>query len=445
MTRLLIFLVIITFASIGAMWFIENDGSIVITWLGYRIQTSVAFSLLATIILCVAFTIVIQVLIWVVTAPKRFRKELTEKKRDKGLTALTSGFAAIAAGDTKNAKKLTKKARYCLGPIPLTKLLAAQTAQLEGNEQIATEHYTAMLENKETELVAIKGLLIQARKDGDLKKAEFLAEKALKILPDANWAVSILMDLYKLGKSWEKAEQITQLAYKKKIITSNEVNRTLSIINLAKSIECKNQEDNKNALKLAQKSNQLLPNFAPITEHLALLYIEQNETKKALKLIEQQWKTSPHPRLASIYIKTFSNEKNEKRVARIEKLCNLNPEHIESHILMARIDIETHQYGKARNHLKKALSENENSTICSLMAEIERNDKSDPDTVMKWEKRVTTAPPPPRWTCNICGYTAIFWSPNCPGCQSFDSLKWQDTLSELNDVSPKLTLKAEPA
>ncbi len=53
MTKLFIFLFTLTLAAIGAMWFIENDGSIVIEWLGYRVQTSVAFTILASVVILV--------------------------------------------------------------------------------------------------------------------------------------------------------------------------------------------------------------------------------------------------------------------------------------------------------------------------------------------------------------------------------------------------------
>ena len=167
MFKFLTFILILTLISVSAVWFIENDGSIVVEWMGYRIQTSVMFTVFSIVVLFFLLFVILQVLSAIKNAPKNYQKSVKDKKKEKGLIALTEGFAAIAAGDVKQAKKLTKQAVGCLGNAPVTKLLAAQSAQLEGNFGEAKVHYSAMLENKETEMIAIKGLLLQAEKDGD--------------------------------------------------------------------------------------------------------------------------------------------------------------------------------------------------------------------------------------------------------------------------------------
>lgn len=443
MTRLLIFLVLITCFSIATMWFIENDGSVVINWMGYRIQTSTAFVTLASVILLVFLSIIIQILLWIKNAPKRYRKARLEKKRSRGLTALTEGFAAVAAGDAKQAKKLTKKAANNLGSIPLTKLLSAQTAQLDGDRELAKAHYTAMLESKETEIIAIKGLLIEARQDGDLEKAIFLAEKAVRLRPDADWAVSILLDLYKRTRRYKEAEYILDFALKRKLVSKDEYNHVISVIYAAQSMEDYRHSNFAEALKLAEKAYKLQPNFNPIIINYTRILAEDNR-KKAARIIEEAWKNNPCSTLSDIYTDLFMSEHIEKRIKRIEKLMTINPDHYESHLAMAKICLKSGSLSKARNHLKIALSAAETSAICKMMADLERQEGSDTDIISNWLKRAQHAPSDDIFFCNECGYKDHFWHANCPDCSAFDSMAIRNAVNKNNSKGRVHMALAEP-
>jgi HemY protein len=424
MTRLFIFLFAVTLASMAAMWFIENDGSIIVEWLGYRIQTSVAFSILAAIIILIICTTLLQLILWLKNFPKNCRKAISERKRDQGLTALTEGFAAIAAGDIKQAKRLTKQAANYLGHIPLTKLLSAQTAQLEGNTDLAKVHYTAMLENKETEIIAIKGLLLQAKKDGDFNKAMFLAEKAVSIQPDAVWAISILLDLYKITGKWANAEQTIKKAAKLGVISAYDSKRSLALISRARSNKLLKAGDISGALSSAKNSYKLLPDFPPVATNYAKILLKNNSKRKAVKVLEKCWKEEPHPKIASLYMEIFGDETNTKFIKHTEKLVSMQPNNIYGHIEIAKAAMASDDFDTAREHLKTALSITETSSICQLMAEVEKRDGGSPDLIRQWLQRVQTARPDPAWVCVECSHITNVWSIGCKECQAFDSLEW---------------------
>lgn len=434
MTRLFLLLLMLTLFSCVAMWFVENDGSIVIRWMNYHIQTSVSVASLVCVVFVVLCAMVLQFFIWLKNYPNKYKKELKEKRRDQGLTALTEGFAAVAAGDAKQAKRLTKKATHNLGPIPLTKLLCAQTAQLEGDKEEARIHYTAMLENKETEMIAIKGLLIQARQEGDLSKAIFLAEKALNTRPDAQWAISILIDLYKRTRQWDKAEKIIEKALKKKCIDAGESKRALALISMAKAIEIRNTGQNALALKLVYKAHRLLPDSVPIITTYTDILIGVGQQRKAIKVLEAGWRLNPHPDIALHYMKIFSADTSEKRLQRAEKLHNLQPNHVEGHLVVARTAMAAQNFSKARNHLKMALAIAETSTVCRLMAELERQENAGHDVITNWENRSEAALTDPMWHCKNCGYIDRHWHINCHHCEAFDSLCWKETAANENIV-----------
>lgn len=442
MTRIFIFLFTLTLASIAAMWFIENDGSITLEWLGYRVQTSVAFAVLASIVVIIICTTLLQMLLWIKGAPRKYRKAMSERKREQGLTALTNGFAAIAAGDIRQAKKLTKQATNCLGNISLTKLLAAQTAQLEGNRELAKVHYTSMLENKDTEIIAIKGLLIQARQDGDFSKAVFLAEKAIALRPDADWAVLILIEMYKITKRWTEVEQVLQRALKLKIIGKDEYQRSMSLVYMARSKAMAAHGDNREAVKLAAKSYKLLPDFVPVITGYADILLQDGNKRKAAKILEAGWKHAPHSDIAESYMAVYGDENAAKKLNKAERLLALQPSNPHGHLIVAKTAMLADEYGKARNHLKIALGSIETRSICALMAEVEKQEGSSPDVIQQWKQRLETSADDHSWTCEKCNNSHAKWSVNCNNCDAFDSLVWGNASQKMRVIQPLELLKA---
>jgi len=441
MAKLLIFFLLVALISLVGIWFVENDGSVIVEWMGYRVQTSMAFVSLACTIAIITCAMLLQFIMWVKGYPKRFKKANRERKRDRGLTALTEGFAAIAAGDTKQARLLTKKATYCLGPIPITHLLSAQTAQLEGNHEQVKLHYTALLENKDTEIIAIKGLLIQARQEGDLAKAQFLAEKALKLRPDADWVVSILTDLYKMTMNWDKAQLMLERAHSKKLITNDNLSRSMAVMSVAKSKQAQEQGKLPEAFKCAKRAYKLRSEFVPAVKQFASILIEMSEKKKAAKILEHCWVRSASSEIAELYMKIYELEPALKKLEKAERLLGIMPNHPDSHIIVAKTALAVGDTAKARGHIRMAIGMRETTSLCNMMAELERQEGASHDIVEQWQDRATTSSSDNAWVCASCNHAFVDWSANCPNCSSFDSLRWANpTLQKMNILLPSKEL-----
>jgi HemY protein len=445
MFKFLFLILVITIISFTAVWFIENDGSIMVEWMGYQIQTSITFTLLAISSLFLTLFVILQILISIKKAPENFQKSMKDKKKEKGLTALTEGFAAIAAGDTKQAKKLTKQAVGCLGNVPVTKLLSAQAAQLDGNVAEAKVHFTAMLENKETEIIAIKGLLLEAEKEGDFEKAISLAEKALISQPNSDWANKVLLRLYKLTKRWQAAKKATDRLIKLKLIDKSEAKRDIAIISLAQSSEQSKKGNKQQALEYAQTAYKELPDFAPAAVLYSSLLLEVNKKnkRKAINALEKCWKQKPHPMIASHYMEIFKNENAQKRLKHAERLLKFRPNNFNSHILVAKASISAENPSNARNHLKMALNTKETHEICNMMAEVERMEEADDEAINKWIERSQLAEPSTSWACKKCNAVQDEWKINCNNCGAFDSLQWDDKKSSINIINPLEKLNIE--
>jgi HemY protein len=422
--RLLAFTLLLVAASIAAAWFIENDGSVVVEWMGWRIQTSVGFAILLGLILIALCTLVLESVLWIRNLPERYQRKRKERIREKGISALTAGFTAIAAGDAKSARRLTNRAESCLGSLPVTRLLSAQTSQIEGDKEYAKQQFSQMLEHKETEIIAIKGLLLQAREEGDVKKAIFLAEKAAGLTKHADWPIAILLDLYKRTAQWDKLEGVIDSALSKKLLTRKEAMQSLAVCSLAKARELEKQGDYERSLGLAMSALKILPEFVPALVHTARTHIQQKQTKQAIKLIERNWSNLHHADLLSLYLDAHADQTHEKTLQRAENLLEKSVPTAENYTLLARYALKTGQLSKARSFIEQSLSCNETAEACLIMSELLRRENASMDTIHSYENRIHAAPHQPSWHCNCCAHTPDHWEAQCPNCHSFDSLYW---------------------
>ncbi len=424
MIRLLLFIALLIAASIATAWFIENDGSIVVEWMGYRIQTSVGFAALTGVIILAICTLVLESILWVRSLPERYQRKRREKQRERGISALTEGFAAIAAGDAKNARRLSSKAESCLGSLPVTRLLSAQTSQLEGNKEQAKQQYSVMLEHKETEIIAIKGLLLQAREDGDIKKAIFLAEKAANLAKNADWPIAILLDLYKHSAQWDKLESTIDKALSKKVISRSDALKMLAVCVLAQASVKEQSGETERALGMALSALKILPDFVPALVQIARLNLLENHPKQAIKLIEKHWARVHHPSLLALYLEAMEGESHEKSLQKAEKLIEKTIPSPENYTTLARFAIRTGQLAKANHFLEQSLSLHETQEAALLQAELLRREGADSDKVMDAENRALNAESGAAWHCHSCGHTTKAWDATCPHCHAFGSLEW---------------------
>lgn len=426
MLRWFIFLLLITLMATLCSWLIYHDGSIVVEWFGYHIEAATSFMVLITsLFLALAITL-ISCIVWMFRIPARYRHARLVSTHSKGLHALTQGFAAIAAGDSKHARKFVRQATACLGTIPLTHILTAQTAQLTGDRVLAKTHYTAMLENPETHIIALRGLLVHAKQEGDIEKAIHLAEKAYALKASVPWALMLLVELYPQAGKWDPATRVIREAIKRKLLPAPQGDRMLGIIALSKSQQLLSQQQKDTALDQAKYAHKLLPAFAPVVIHYAMLLAELDEKPKAIKLLEQSWKDTGHPDVIQAYLQLVQDNRSEKTLASLERLALLHPDSSSGHLAVAQMALDLQKHGTAKDHLEIALSIEETPIACRLMAEVERLKHASPSMIDQWLERAKSAPQPATtWHCSQCQIVASHWQSNCVRCHGFDTLVFQ--------------------
>jgi len=428
MMRGLVFLGLGAGAITAAVWLAGQAGVVTLRWPGWRADTPAGVLVLAVLVIAVAAALLYRAWGALLTAPRRLAELRRGRRRRRGYQALTRGMVAVAAGDVNEARAEARRADNLLDELPLTMLLSAQAAQLEGDEAAARKYFAAMLERPETEFLGLRGLLLHAGREGDSDAAFRLANRAYRLKPNAPWVLNALFDLQIRKGQWRQAENVVRRAVRRKVIGRSQGRRRRAILFHEQSLQAEAAGEQATALDLSAKAFRLAPGMVEVAARLASLQTGKGEARDAMKTIEKTWARAPHPELGRLYADVYADEDALERVKRFEKLLSLRPDHLESHAAFAEVSMEAKLWGSARGHLEKALGDisggDAPARIFRMMAALEEAEHGDSEAAEAWLMRAGAAKPDEVWLCRDCSTQSFAWTPMCQRCQAFDTLEW---------------------
>ena len=431
----LIALLVIAVLVAAAVFFADHPGRVVIAWQGWRVETSVAVFAAAAILAALAAVFALRLLALILGSPRAFLRSRRERRRRAGYQALTQGMVAVAAGDQQEAQRHARRADALLADPPLTLLLSAQAAQLDGDETAAKKYFTAMLARPETEFLGLRGLLNHALRTGDRDTARRLAERARMLRPNAGWATLSLLDLEAREGRWEAARDTLAQAVKRRLVPAERARHHRGVILYELSRAALTSGDRRRSTALAAEAQGLTPDLVAPAVHHARLLLAERRTGPAAKAVEHAWRTAPQPELAQVYAEIHGDAATLARVKCFERLAAQNPDARESHLALAEAALAAQLWGEARRHLDSALAAPPSSPagssvgptrrLCLLMARLEEAEHGDLGRVRDWLDHAVGAMPDPRYVCADCGGESLDWRSLCPHCGSFDTLAWR--------------------
>jgi HemY protein len=434
MLRLILLLLLVILLSLGASWLLDNNGSLVLSWLGYEVYTSVAVLIAVVAALVLGTIFITQSLLWCIGMPLRMKHALYGNKHEKALKALTQGYIALSAGETKPATIAARKAEKLLGKEPLVMMLSAETAKLEGNHTLAKERFAAMLEHESAEMMGLKGLLAEARRENDIGTALDLAERAFAKHPEADGLVPVLLDLYKHEGRWEDALKLIEKGDKFDPLGKHKVLREIDFrqqraeLLLMQARKRIAEGKHEAAIGLLKKAQKVHPHFLPVMIASVEVYILAGNKRGAEKMLKQAWKEEAHPELAVLFRRLHEQEKPKAMLKKAQRLTAVNADRIESHKLVAREALAAEKFTVARNHLKLALGKRETVSVCRLMVKLEQQDpQGSQREVEKWKEKQDTAFVDAHWSCVSCQHSPKNWEVICPACHAVDTVGWDTT------------------
>jgi HemY protein len=394
-------MLIVAAVAVAILAMTGDAGRASLTWLGWRADMTAATAVLIVFVGSLIGTIGWRTLLWILEAPERAARARAENRRRQANEALTRGFLAAAAGDGSEARRLALKAADLAQDQPgLVRVLAAQAAEAAGDLTAAEIAYAAMLGAPDMRLAGLKGLMGLALERGDREGALKYAEQAYGQTRAARWAWRALLEARLEAADWTAALDLVKSALDRKIVPPITAERARAALLAARAAQLENSPEPKargQALDQAVEAAKLQPGFAPGVVMAARLLAADGKAGRAESVIEQAWKTAPHPALWLAYRDLKTDETPRERAARLGALAAENPTHRESRILHVEQALIAGDAAAARDAAKTLDGEPMTARTAGLFARVAYA-SGEPDEARLWMARGMSAPHEPDWS-----------------------------------------------
>ncbi len=258
-------------------------------WLGYQIDTSVAFIIFAAVFLAILIIIITLLVRRLISAPSEFFKRRHVNQLKSGISELTYSIAALASSNVDDAEKHVNKVERLIGKTPLTLLLSAQIAKNRGEETKTQILLEQLLEHKETEYLAARSLSDNASRQDNLPKALQMAQKARSISPKDNASALAVISLQVRMRQWNEA--LANISNSN--LPRRERKRIKALVQLTYGQLLLEENRDEEALSIAKSVIAVLPNFAPAVAFAAIAYSKNDLAGKAVRLVTAAFKKNP--------------------------------------------------------------------------------------------------------------------------------------------------------
>ena len=427
MIRIILFLLLIALGAAGATWVAEQTGDVMLSWGGWRVQTT-----LPVFVLALGITVVSAMMLWAILrgmwrTPERLRRGRRERRHARGRHAITQGLLAIGHGDSTAARMHAEAARKHAAHDPLALLLHAQSAQLDGDREGAQRAFRAMAEREDTRLLGLRGLFIEAQRADDPVAAVMVAEEALKLSPSSSWASHAVLGFCCAKGDWAGALKILDNNQSAGLIDKATYRRQRGVLLTARALELEKVDRDLSRESVAE-AIKLAPTLVPAAVLASKYESEAHQVRRSMRIVETAWLAQPHPDLADAYAHVKLGDSARQRLVRVQTLAAKAPGHIEGALAIARAAIDASEFTVAREALAPFVAQ-PTQRVAMLMAEIERTEHGDSGRARAWTLRAVRALHDPARTAD--GYVSDRWRPVSPVSGRLDAFQWQTPVAAL--------------
>lgn len=431
--KVLLFIIAIAGLTFGADLLLDTEDGVRIAVAGWEFTLGPLQTAILLLVLVVALWTMMKLVGFIVAALRFLNGDETaisryfDRNRErKGYQALTEGLLALASGEGRLALIRAQRAEKYLERPELTTLLVAQAAEAAGDGKRATEAYKTLLATEATRFVGIRGLLKQKLVEGDTDTALALAEKAFALKPKHAETQDILLKLQSEKADWKGARATLGAKLKAGAMPKDVYRRRDAVLALQEARGVIDEAATPESRDAAIEANRQSPDLIPAAVLAARGLIDRGDKKSAARVLKKAWEVQPHPELAAAFAEIEPDEIPQERLKRFRSLTALHPDHDETRLLLAELNITAEEYPDARRALGDMVTRHPTQRALAIMAAIERGEGSDEAVVRGWLAKALTAPRGPQWCCDKCQAIHSTWQPICENCGGFDTLSWRE-------------------
>ncbi len=434
MIGLVRFVIELVLLALLAFWF--ADGTVRIEWRDTVIDTSAAVLIFSVVALAYVLHLLFSIWRFLRNGPALWTLRHKLSKMEKGQEQLTKGLVAIASGDSSEAGRLAVAARKHAGNGAVAQWLQAQAAQLAGDKKSAQEIFRSLAANSETAVLGYRGLISEAKRQGDWAEIDRLLAELNRTKPATPWLSLMRMESAARRRQWEEAESALAHAVSAHLLDSQQGRRTRAALRIAVAREAAVSRKEDAALQAAEQAAKQAPNWLPAVINLVETLASTNHKRAAIRAIERAWRTQPHPHLARVLLRVAETPLEGFR--QTERMCRANENAIESRVALAEAALAADIWGEARRSLTLAVNDRSATQgVFKLLARLERLERRDERAATLWLTKAAEAMPDPVWLCRVCCGSHENWNPICDHCGSFDSLEWRSAGKSNNALPHK--------
>ncbi len=430
--KILVFVAIVALLAVGAGYLMESEGGVQITLAGTEYTLGPLQSAIAAVALVFLVWLGLKLLSLLVATLKFLNGDETalsryfDRNRErKGYQALSDGLLALAAGEGKLAMSKAAKAEKYLQKPEVTNLLTAQAAELTGDTRKAAATYKQLIQNETTRFVGVRGIMKQKLAAGDTETARKLAEKAFELKPRHAETQDVLLKLQAQARDWAGARNTLNAKLKSGSLPRDVYTRREAVLALSEAREVIAEDASVESREQAIEANRLSPDLVPAAAMAARSYIAKGKPRNAVRVLKKAWTARPHPDLAAAFAEIEPDETPQQRLKRFAALTRIQPQHPETRLVLAELNIVAEDFPEARRALGDLTETAGDARAFTLMAAIERGEGASDAVVQGWLAKALNAPRGPQWVCESCHHIHAAWTPVCEQCESFDTLAWE--------------------
>ena len=413
------FIVLLIIAS----WSIQNSKPISFLLHDITITTSTSFVIIGLIIIIIIVLLLQRFVFFVKQSSQKYKFYRERSIYQKGYNSFLQGMVAIANKDFKKAILESKNINKYLKDRSLSLLLKSESLKIEKKYNELNNVYEEMLNNPQTNLLGLRGLMEQNIRAQDYHHAFVYGEKLFYLNPRIDKLYETLVNIIAKTNNWHKFLQINDQSLQYKVIDKKiyAENKSIAFYEIAK---IKQHSSTKESIDLMEKALKLRENFSPYVNFYIQILINENQLEKAKKILKKTWTVLPHPCLKNV-IKILA-KKMKVSYYEISKFITSNLlDNPETRILLTEALIEENNWTDARNQIKLLLEHKPLKQVCLLMAKIEEGDSGDPQKIDAWIARSNTGKLGKIWICQVSGLTQDNWT-SISLSGYFNSLVWQN-------------------
>ena len=280
-----------------------------------------------------------------------------------------------------------------------------------------------MLASPDTEQLGLRGLFLEAQREGEQEAARQFAERALKLNPKLDWPVEALFDLQCRAGDWQGALDTLAIARRQNLIDKTVANRRRAVLLTAQAQAAEDTGARQGARAGAGGASagarpgagrghrrphpglagQHAARRARAAQDLAARAASRSRRGLCLRTARRQPARSAEPRAPS----RAASRRTTPRAP----------------IALAITAIEAREWDEARKALEPLLEDRLTQRVCTLMARIEGEQHGHAGRVREWLARAVNAPRDPAWTAD--GVVSDRWAPVSPVTGALDAFRWR--------------------